>query len=179
MKLSERMRMTALEYEWVGTQLNLTLDWLDWSDEVTVLEARIEALEKVLMEIAKGEGRFSRDRLIHALNTVEDMKALAIAVLTTHKGEEAMTAKSEIDRLAKFIMAEVPGEPSQSDGAGGTAIRIIRTQQAHIEELENTRGLAVDVLQCYDDFNTPVSGRLETAFEKLRAVIAVEEKTHG
>lgn len=32
-----------------------------------------EALE----QIAKGEGRFSRDHLTHAENTIEDMKALA------------------------------------------------------------------------------------------------------
>jgi len=34
--------------------------------------------------------------------------------------------KSQIERLANFIMAEVPGEPSQSEGAIDTAIRIIR-----------------------------------------------------
>jgi hypothetical protein len=33
----------------------------------------------------------------------------------------------EIKRLADFIMAEVPGEPSQSQGAVDTAIRLIRT----------------------------------------------------
>ena len=33
---------------------------------------------------------------------------------------------AQIDRLAKFIMAEVPGEPSASEGAVETAIRVIR-----------------------------------------------------
>jgi len=47
-----------------------------------------------------------------------------------------MTYTTEIVALANFIMAEVPGEPSQSEGAGHAAIRIIRTQQARIEELE-------------------------------------------
>ena len=32
----------------------------------------------------------------------------------------------EIRRLAQFIMEEVPGEPSQSEGAVDTAIRLIR-----------------------------------------------------
>jgi len=45
----------------------------------------IEAMEKALREIAKGEGRFSRDPLTHASNTVEDMKAIAAAAL---RGEE-------------------------------------------------------------------------------------------
>ena len=34
--------------------------------------------------------------------------------------------ESQIGRLADFILAEVPGEPSQSEGAVDTAIRIIR-----------------------------------------------------
>lgn len=37
---------------------------------------------------------------------------------------------SQIDRLASFIMADVPGEPSQSEGAVDTAIRIMRTRQS-------------------------------------------------
>ena len=36
------------------------------------------------------------------------------------------TAQQQIDRLARFIMEEVPGEPSQSEGAIDTAIRLIR-----------------------------------------------------
>jgi hypothetical protein len=34
--------------------------------------------------------------------------------------------ESQVDRLAKFIMAEVPGEPSMDEGAIDTAIRLIR-----------------------------------------------------
>jgi len=49
------------------------------------LKARIEVLEGSLREIAKGEGRFSRDPLTHATNTIEDMKAIAEAAL---RGEE-------------------------------------------------------------------------------------------
>lgn len=38
------------------------------------------------------------------------------------------TAEQQIERLADFILAEVPGEPSQSQGAVDTAIRLLRTQ---------------------------------------------------
>lgn len=38
-------------------------------------------LDKALVEISKGEGRFSTDQLTHANNTIEDMKALAVAAL--------------------------------------------------------------------------------------------------
>lgn len=40
------------------------------------------------------------------------------------------TLESQIDRLANFIMAEVPGEPSQSEGAVDTAIRWMRSALA-------------------------------------------------
>ena len=50
----------------------------------------------------------------------------------------------QIDNLASFIMTNVPGEPSQSQGAGETAMRIIATLQkqlaaalARCAELEN------------------------------------------
>lgn len=36
---------------------------------------------------------------------------------------------SQVDRLARFILAHVPGEPSQNQGAIDTAIRIIETLQ--------------------------------------------------
>ena len=38
-------------------------------------------LLEALREIAKGEGRFSRDPLTHASNTIEDMKAIAEAAI--------------------------------------------------------------------------------------------------
>ena len=39
------------------------------------------------------------------------------------------TLKSQIDRLANFILSEIPEEPSQNEGAIDTAIRIMRDQQ--------------------------------------------------
>ena len=41
---------------------------------------------------------------------------------------EIETAEQQIDRLAKFILDEVHGEPSRSEGAVDTAIRIIKRQ---------------------------------------------------
>ena len=40
-----------------------------------------DKLVGALREIAKGEGRYSMDQLTHAANTIEDMKALAVAAL--------------------------------------------------------------------------------------------------
>lgn len=48
--------------------------------------------------------------------------------------EKTVKLQTQIDCLAKFIMAEIQGEPSQSQGAVDTAIRIIREQQAQLAE---------------------------------------------
>ncbi len=37
-----------------------------------------------------------------------------------------MSAKHQINLLADYIMAEIPGEPSQDEGAGDTAIRLLK-----------------------------------------------------
>ncbi len=41
----------------------------------------------------------------------------------------------QLQKLAEFIMREVPGEPSQSEGAGDCAIRIIKERDAVIKRL--------------------------------------------
>ena len=40
-----------------------------------------------------------------------------------------MLPEQQIEKLANFIMAKVPGEPSQSEGAVDCAIRIIKSSQ--------------------------------------------------
>lgn len=39
---------------------------------------------------------------------------------------EVASPAEQIDELAKFIMAEIPGEPSKNEGAVDTAIRLLR-----------------------------------------------------
>ena len=62
------------------------VDEYTWSHEThaacyLALKLDRDRLRKALEEIAKGEGRFSRDPLTHANNTVQDMKAIALAAL--------------------------------------------------------------------------------------------------
>lgn len=47
-------------------------------------------------------------------------------------------AKRQIDKLAKFIMNEVEGEPSQSQAAVDTAIRIIKSYQNQEMLIDNS-----------------------------------------
>ena len=46
-----------------------------------------------------------------------------------------MTLQEQIDKLAKFILEEVPSEPSQDEGAVDTAIRIIREQNRKLKKM--------------------------------------------
>jgi hypothetical protein len=41
--------------------------------------------------------------------------------------------ESQVARLAAFIVEEIPGEPSRSEGAVDTAIRIMRQQKRLID----------------------------------------------
>jgi hypothetical protein len=50
------------------------------------LYAAAPDLLKTLEEIAEGKGRVAEDRLTHAQNTIENMKALANAALAKAKG---------------------------------------------------------------------------------------------
>ncbi len=56
--------------------------------KAAALEATLEQAREALREIAKGEGRFSVDRLEHAENTIEDMKALALRALAAVDARE-------------------------------------------------------------------------------------------
>lgn len=49
--------------------------------EIEQKDARIKELEDGLREIAKGKGRYSSDKFTHAVNTIDDMKALAKQLL--------------------------------------------------------------------------------------------------
>jgi len=93
-----------------------------------------------------------------------------------------MSTKTELDALANFIMAEVPGEPSQSEGAGHTAIRIIRDQRARIEVLERDLRWVMDFAKGQepwdDDGNVARFNQIEAALPKYTGTgVRDEEET--
>jgi len=47
--------------------------------------------------------------------------------------ERKIMAKSQIDLLADYVMAEISGEPSRNEGAGDTAIRLLKAYRAELK----------------------------------------------
>ena len=57
------------------------------------------------------------------------MKGLTFRQMTEH--EELAHLKVQVDRLAKFIVENIPGEPSKSEGAVDCAIRLL-SKHCHV-----------------------------------------------
>lgn len=82
--------------------------------------------------------------------------------------------ESQVDRLAKFIMAEIPGEPSESEGAVDTAIRWMRARLARKPRPTGTderccamAGTYACKCNTYTAFTTPASASAVAAVRKL------------
>ncbi len=43
--------------------------------------------------------------------------------------------KKQIDLLADYITGEIPGEPSQDEGAGETAVRLLREYRSKLNRV--------------------------------------------
>lgn len=88
---------------------------------------------------------------------------------TKPRKPKAETLKSQVDRLAKFIVAEIPGEPSQSEGAVDTAIRLLRTQQADLTSHEET-------IRRVEQANADLRRQLEGIRGEVRRQLAAADK---
>ena len=75
-------------------------------------------------------------------------------------------AEAQIVKLATFIMANVPGEPSESQGAVDTAIRVMTTLQARVRELEEALAPVLDKIES-------VSGLLDAGVSDDVALITL------
>lgn len=60
---------------WKGTRNLSPDDWYGLMEEYASFKTK--ELEEALTEIAKGEGAYDMDKLKHASNTIENMKAIA------------------------------------------------------------------------------------------------------
>ena len=84
-----------------------------------------------------------------------------------------MTSAEQIDRLAKFIMAEVEGEPSRSEGAVETAIRIIKAQAFRIARAQEVIDVA-DVLR--DVPEGRLAARLQLVLRRVNAALTKDRQ---
>lgn len=72
-----------------------------------------------------------------------------------------MSAKSELDRLANYIMAEVPKEPSRSEGTGECAVRLLTQHRRTLTEIMNELGVPDE------NYPAPVANAYELARRAL------------
>ena len=52
-----------------------------------------------------------------------------------------MSAEQQIEVVANYIMAHVPGEPSRSEGAGDCAVRLLTTYRAALVQIMRELGV--------------------------------------
>ena len=57
-----------------------------------------------------------------------------------------MSAKSELECVANYIMAHVPGEPSCNEGAGKCAVRLLKKYRQALAEIMNDLRMLDDTL---------------------------------
>lgn len=55
-----------------------------------------------------------------------------------------MSAEQQIEVLANYIMAEIPKEPSRSEGAGDTAVRVLKQYRLALTSIMDELGVPGD-----------------------------------
>lgn len=98
--------------------------------QVEILQSKVAGLEKVVDELMDVAG--SRGEELQRLRGNEKLLLLSIRDTARERGIKEGLA-DQIDRLARFIVTTIPGEPSRSEGAVDTAIRLLRRMHASIE----------------------------------------------
>ena len=78
----------------------------------------------------------------------------------------------QINQLANFIMAEIPGEPSQSEGAVDTAMRWMSSRLVDEAMIERAALLLCDYIE---DGGEHCGGHQRQAERVLRAALEVSE----
>lgn len=84
-------------------------------------------------------------------------------------------AQSQVDELGAFILAEVDGEPSRSEGAVECAIRVIREHIAALATARRERDEAVGVVRDWHRWRTGDEGiSFGSVVARARALVAGE-----
>lgn len=87
-------------------------------------------------------------------------------------GPDDQLATKQIEKLAQFIMDEVPGEPSQSEGAVDTAIRLLRGLPGPDDLLIRREGMVERALAAYRSPHTQrIKRRAATPEDRMEAAL--------
>lgn len=88
------------------------------------------------------------------------------------RGQALSNSGQQLEILANFIMVNVPGEPSKSEGAGECAVRIIRELQQSNERLRSTlNGGVLDCLICKKYFPVSQMFSVDACCEEHQAIL--------
>lgn len=88
-----------------------------------------ELLSKKVADLTVGEMTAIRGAIAGMVTPTPDAKLGAVFGYVEPESAPS-AAEDQIDELAAFIIAEIPGEPSQNEGAVATAIRLLRATVA-------------------------------------------------
>lgn len=146
----------------------------DGGDTVEHFAEQLDELDKY------DEERFDREAKRLRAEVKKWVDAEGVAVRSqVQANAEALSRKQENDhlseqikRLADFIVAEIPGEPSESEGAVDTAIRVMRSMKA----MHFARDACCDELS--DALGWPkrkYDGRWDEALEAVRGLKSAVE----
>lgn len=84
-------------------------------------------------------------------------------------GPDDQLATKQIEKLAQFIMDEVPGEPSQSEGAVDTAIRLLRGLPGPDDLVIRREGAAARIARAFYDADDTYWEDWESQTEDVKA----------
>jgi microcompartment protein CcmL/EutN len=86
---------------------------------------------------AEKENEYLKASLLTLREKLDAKEVLSTEEITAKMKEVEIVSslQSQIDGLAGFITANVPGEPAQSEGACDTAVRIIKNLQEQVQRL--------------------------------------------
>lgn len=73
--------------------------------------------------------------------------------------------------LADYIISEIEGEPSRSEGAGDTAVRLLRSYRERVQELETANGEMRKILEKFAYSISMLSEYLEEARIEARSLL--------
>lgn len=165
------------------TLRDMSMTILARTTEIVSLEADLAAMRvalELVMSVVDESAHDSESSYASRLTSIREVAADALASSPgTAPAHEALS--SQVDRLARFIMEEIAGEPSQSEGAIDTAIRLLSDRAAWLAWVRDVLPLLPAVMKLVDEIKAAapegemVKRWVEDAGERARALLARSE----